>query len=168
MKKILVLLLIGCSSIITAQTEVSKKDKKFAKCAAKDGLMEVQISQLALAKASDSEVKKHAQMMIDDHTKTNEELKGVASKKGIVLPTALTMKQQKCYDKMAKLDGKAFDKKYSKYMVKDHKKALWLFKKEAKKGKDSDLKSWANGKVATLESHKKMWEETCKDVKKSA
>ena len=168
MKKIFILFMMGCTSIITAQTTVSKKDKKFAECAAKDGLMEVKLGQLALTKASNAEVKKHAQMMVDDHTKANDELKGVASKKGIALPTALDEKQQKSYDKFAKLDGKKFDKKYSKCMVKDHKKALCLFKKEAKKGKDSELKSWANGKVATLEHHKKMWEETCKDVKKSA
>ncbi len=166
MKKLFILFMLG-TSVITAQT-VSKKDMKFAKCAAKDGMMEVKLGQLAQANASNADVKKHAMMMVEDHTKANDELKTVAAKKNIVLPTTLTEKQQKCYDKFAKLQGKEFDKKYSKCMVKDHKKAVCLFKKESKKGKDADLKNWAAAKLPTLKHHKEMWEETCKAVKKSA
>ena len=168
MKKVLMLLMLGCTTLLTAQTAVSKKDVKFAKCAAKDGMLEVKLGQLAQANASNADVKKHAMMMVEDHTKANDELKTVAAKKNIELPAALTSKQQKTYDKLAKLQGKEFDKKYSKCMVKDHKKAVCLFKKESKKGKDSELKSWAAAKLPTLEHHKEMWKETCKTVKKSA
>jgi putative membrane protein len=166
MKKLFIALLVGCTAVMSAQT-VSKKDEKFAKCAAKDGMLEVKLGQLAMANASNADVKKHAAMMVEDHTKANEELKTVAAKKNIALPTTLTEKQQKKYDKMAKLQGKDFDKHYSKCMVKDHKKAVCLFKKESKKGKDSDLKSWAAAKLPTLKQHKEMWEETCKAVKKA-
>lgn len=166
MKKLFIALLVGCTAVMSAQT-VSKKDEKFAECAAKDGMFEVKLGQLAMANASNADVKKHAAMMVEDHTKANEELKTVAAKKNIALPTTLTEKQQKKYDKMAKLQGKDFDKHYSKCMVKDHKKAVCLFKKESKKGKDSDLKSWAAAKLPTLKQHKEMWEETCKAVKKA-
>lgn len=167
MKKLFIVFLLGCTIAMTAQTTVSKKDEKFAKCVAKDGLLEVKLGQLAQANASNADVKKHAAMMVDDHTKANEELKTVAAKKNIALPTTLTEKQQKMYDKLAKLQGKEFDKHYSKCMVKDHKKAVCVFKKQSKKGKDSDLKSWSAAKLPTIEHHKEMWEETCKAVKKA-
>jgi putative membrane protein len=41
-------------------------------------------------------------------------------------------------------------------MVKDHKDAVDKFKKQAEKGEDADLKSWAAGKVAALEHHLEM------------
>jgi putative membrane protein len=38
-------------------------------------------------------------------------------------------------------------------MVKDHKKDIDAFKKEAEKGHDPDIRQWASGKVQTLEHH---------------
>lgn len=154
------LFLTGTFLTATAQN----KDEKFAKCAAADGLMEVKISQLAVNKVASPSIKTHAQHMIDDHMKANDELKMLAAGKNIALPSALNKKQQKCYDKMAKLEGKQFDKKYVKQMKCNHKKAVCVFKKEAKKGKDPELKAWASGKVPVLEAHLTMWKDACKNL----
>jgi len=62
---------------------------KFAVSAADAGLMEVQLATLALSKATSGKVKEFAQMMLDDHTKANEELKALAQKKNITLPSSL-------------------------------------------------------------------------------
>ena len=43
-------------------------------------------------------------------------------------------------------------------MVDDHKEDIELFKKEADNGKDAEIKSWAAGKLSTLQSHLQMWE----------
>ena len=152
------------ASALTA-TAQSSKDAKFVKCTAEDGMMEVKLGQLGVSKASSQEVKAHSKHMIDDHSKANEELKALAAKKNITLPSSISEKQQKCYDKLAKLEGKEFDKKYAKQMKCDHKKAVCSFKKQAKKGDDQELKSWASGKVSTLEHHLDMWEAVCKKVK---
>ena len=145
----------------------SSRDIKFAKCAADDGMMEVQLGKLAQSKATSGDVKIHAQHMIDDHTKANEELKVLAAKKNIALPTAVSDKKQKKEQKLSQLNGKDFDKRYAKCMVHAHKKAICKFKKEAKRGKDAELKAWAQQKVPTLESHLSMWKEACKNLKKS-
>lgn len=150
-----------------AASAQSSRDIKFAKCAADDGMMEVQLGKLAQSKATSNEVKMHAQHMIDDHTKANEELKALAAKKNIALPTAVSDKKQKKEQKLSRLNGTDFDKRYTKCMVKAHKKAICLFKKEAKRGKDAEMKAWAEQKVPTLESHLSMWKEACKNLKKS-
>src|SRR6185312_1533412 len=95
-------------------------DKKFAMEAAMGGMAEVKKGQLAVEKASNPDVKAFGQKMVDDHTKANEELKEVASKESIDLPTSLDAKQQAMVDKLSKLSGAAFDKAYMKDMVKDH------------------------------------------------
>ena len=165
MKKLIALLCVVTCLASEAQTPVSKHDKEFAVCAAKAGMKEVKLGQLALTNGSSQQIKNLGQQMVDDHSKANAELMELTSKKAITLPSGMTEKEQKGYDKLAKLKGAEFDKAYAKCMVKDHKQAICLFKREAKKGEDSDLKTFAQGKVPTLEHHKMMSEEVCKAVK---
>jgi putative membrane protein len=162
-KSAFLLLMTGSFFISRGQ---SRMDAKFAQHAAKDGLMEVQLGRLAQSKAVVPLVKQHAQHMIEDHGKANEELKTLAAKKNISLPTSLDDMMQKKYDKLAKLSGNKFDKKYTKCMVHEHKKAIGLFKKESKHGDDPELVGWATGKIPTLKNHLTMWKEACKTVKK--
>lgn len=166
MKKLFIgLFILGAAYTTTAQT-VDKRDLKFAKCAAEGNMMEAQLGKLAQSNGSATEVVELGRKMEDEHTKANDELKGIAAKKSISLPASMSDKQQRCYNKMALLSGKEFDKKFTKHMVKDHKKDLCLFKKERKKGKDSELQAWAANKVPALEQHLQMSKDACKAVKR--
>lgn len=142
-----------------------ERDTEFAVAAADGGLLEVQLGQLAVANASSPEVKKLGQTMVDEHSKANEELKALAATKNISLPGVLSEKNQKTYEDLAKKSGLEFDKEYSSFMVKDHKEDIDDFKKEAEKGNDSEIKSWAAGKVSTLEHHLMMAENAHNAVK---
>jgi putative membrane protein len=140
-------------------------DTKFAVSAADAGMWEVEVGKLALKNGSAAEVKQFAQMMVDDHTAANNELMAAAQKKNITLPTTLSQDKQDKLNDMAKKAGHDFDVAYMDQMVDDHKKVLDMFKDEADKGNDADLKAWAAGKVATLESHLQMAENGKKSVK---
>ena len=142
-----------------------KKDADFAVAAADGGRLEVQLGQLALKNASSEEVKKFGQSMIDDHSKANEELRMLAEQKNITLPVALSDKNQKDYEDLARKSGLEFDKAYSEFMVKDHKEDIGEFKKEAENGNDPEIKAWAAGKVTTLEHHLMMAEAANNSVK---
>jgi len=58
----------------------------FAKHAYWAGMQEVQLSQMALTKTQNTEVRNLAQMIVTDHTQANEELRQIAQRKGINLP----------------------------------------------------------------------------------
>jgi putative membrane protein len=131
----------------------TEDDTEFAVEAADGGMFEVQLGQLAQANASSAEVKNFAKMMVDDHSKANDELKATAAQKNISLPGTLSDKCQKKYDELAGKTGEEFDKAYIDLMVSDHEEDLDAFKKEAEKGNDADLKAWAAGKVPTLQHH---------------
>jgi len=120
---------------------------------------EVQLGQLAAQKASDPDVKNFGQRMVDDHSKANDQLKQVASQKGITVPSSLPPSKQKDVDHMSKLSGAAFDKAYMSMMVKDHKKDVSDFQKASKSAKDSDVKSFASTTLPTLQDHLKMAED---------
>lgn len=138
-------------------------DKKFAKEAAIGGMTEVELGKLAQQKASSDAVKQFGQKMVNDHSKANEELKQVASKEGIEVPTELDKKHQSRVDKLGKLSGADFDKAYMKDQLKDHKKDVGDFKDEASKGTNPGVKDFASKTLPTLEQHLQM----AKDLNKS-
>lgn len=144
-----------------------EKDTEFAVAAADGGLFEVESSQLALQKAKSPEVKKLAQMMVTDHTKANEELKGLAQVKGISLPAAVGEDHRDKIQKLQEKTGADFDKEYIDLMVKAHEKDVKAFEKQAEDGNDAELKSWAAGKVTTLRHHLEMTKAAEEVVKKT-
>ncbi|MFL5764132.1 MAG: DUF4142 domain-containing protein [Bacteroidia bacterium] len=141
-----------------------QKDVDFMVNAADDGMFEVQMAALAEKKSTDPKVKEFAAQMKKDHSKANEELKSLAAKKNVTLPTKISNKKQDKFDKMNKLEGKDFDDEYSEAMVSDHKDAIDMFQKEADNGKDGEMKAWAAGKIATLKHHLQMAQDTEKAV----
>ena len=137
--------------------ELSSHDRKFVKEAVIGGMYEVEAGQLALKNGSSDEVKQMAQHIVDDHSQANDKLKSIAQAKGLTdLPTQLDPKHQKELDKLGKLSGEDFDRKYSSMMVSDHKKDIKAFEKEAKSGSDPEIKQFAADAVPTLKGHLSM------------
>ena len=63
---------------------------------------------------------------------------------------------QKLMDRLREKKGSAFDRDFARHMVWDHKEAVALVKKEARHGKDADLRAVAGRTLATLQHHLKM------------
>jgi putative membrane protein len=141
-------------------------DSAFVTKAAIGGMAEVKLGQLATQKASNADVKSFAQQMVDDHGKANDELKQLASKKGVTLPTDIDAKHQATYDRLSKLSGAEFDRAYMQEMVSDHRTDVNEFRRESKSGADPDVKGWAAKTLPTLEHHLQMAESTNAKVKK--
>jgi putative membrane protein len=131
---------------------VSQNDRNFMTKAAQGGMMEVQLAQLAQQKAASEEVKQYAHKLEQDHTKANEELKKIAQDRQVNLPSDLGPHQQELA-KFQNLSGEAFDREYIKMQIKDHKKDIGEFRKQANRGMDSDLKAFASAQLPTLEQH---------------
>jgi putative membrane protein len=165
MKKIILSVMVMTAIGMSAQT-VSKKDEAFVKDAAHAGLLEVKLGELAVSRASSADVKELGQHMVTDHTKANNELKALASKKSIPVPGDLDKEGQMHYDELSKKSGADFDKAYSALMVKDHKKVIAKFKEESSSGNDKYLAAWASATLPTLQHHLMMSEETDSKINK--
>ena len=147
--------------------KLPKADADFIKDAAQGGMMEVELGKIAADKASNSQVKDFGKRMQQDHSKANDELKKLASDKGVQLSAMLDKKHQSKVDKLAKLSGTEFDRKYIDAMVDDHKDDVKKFQKEADKGKDADVQKWASKTLPTLKEHLQLAQSTEKQVKAS-
>ena len=137
-------------------TPASAKDRDFVQKAAMGGMAEVEASQVAQEKASKDSVKAFSAKMVADHGKANDELKQIATGKGMTLPAAPDAAHQKAEAKLATMSGAGFDKAYKAQMVADHQKTVALFKKEASGGNDPELKAFATKMLPDLQEHLKM------------
>lgn len=140
--------------------QVSNSDRQFVKEAADGGMAEVELGQLATEKGSSSGVKKFGQRMVDDHSKANDQLKQIASEKGIQLPATPSAKNEKLKQHLSKLSGTDFDQAYMSAMVKDHREDVAAFQRESQVGNDPDIKQFAAETLPTLQDHLKQAEST--------
>jgi len=156
---------LGSLAIAQTANRMTATDSTFVTKAAQGGMAEVKLGQLAEQKAMSPDVKNFGQTMVTDHTKANDELKALASSKGITLPSEIDSKDQATYDRLSKLSGAEFDRAYMKDMVSDHKTDVGEFKRQAVRGADVDLKAWAAKTLPTLEHHLQMAESVDAKVK---
>jgi putative membrane protein len=113
-------------------------------------------------------VKQFGKQMVDDHGKAGDELMKLAQDKGLNPRTELDGKHARLRDKLAKLSGAEFDRAYVNEMVKDLKKDVKEFQREAEKAKDPDVKSFAGKTLPTLQDHLKQIEDIQTQVKGTA
>lgn len=132
---------------------VTSADRNFMDKAAQGGMAEVELGQLAEQNGQSQEVKDFGKRMVTDHTKANDQLKQVASKEAVKLPTTLDAKDQETKEHLEKLHGAAFDKAYMHDMVADHEKDVAEFKRESTAAHSPDLKDWTTSTLPVLESH---------------
>ncbi|HEY3458164.1 MAG TPA: DUF4142 domain-containing protein [Bryobacteraceae bacterium] len=136
-----------------AKKMMRSPDTHFAMEAARGGMAEVQLGKLAADQGSNADVKAFGQQMVDDHGKANDQLKAVAEKENMTLPTTVSAKQQSEYDMLKAKSGAEFDKAYVDMMVKDHEKDVKEFEREANKGKNDQIKGFASDTLPVLKGH---------------
>ena len=156
---------VGIMVLALAFACSSAKDSTwFAANAAQGGMTEVELGKLAIQRGTDPSVKEFGQRMIADHTRANNELKAVAARKNIELPSDLSSSQKSTIEKLSKLSGAEFDKEYMSDMVKDHEEDVEEFETQANKGADPEIKAFAGKALQTLQSHLQMAREVAKKV----
>jgi len=131
----------------------STEDSDFAVMAANAGMTEIEASKLALNTSSNANVKKYAQMIIDEHTAAGAKLSTIAASKNISVPTTLSNDSQEKINDLGKKTGKDFDKAYVDMMVSDHKDAVDAFQKENNNTTDGDLKAFTAETIPVLQKH---------------
>src|SRR5881397_2630039 len=144
---------VAQESSAAKSSSLSEKDKTFMKKAAKGGTMEVAMGKLAEQNGQSEDVKSFGKRMVTDHGKANDELKSIASKKGVQLPSK---------EPTTKWSS---DKTYIDMMVKDHEKDLAEFQEEAKTGTDPDVKKFAEDTAKVVQEHLEMAKETQSKLK---
>jgi putative membrane protein len=131
--------------------------QSFATQAAVIGKAEIELGQLAVQKSQDKSVRDYAQRMVKDHQAADAKLKAIATQENLKLPQTLDAEHQALKEKLAGLQGEAFDREYAKAMAKGHDKAVALFESASQAPQmTSELKEFAAATLPTLKQHMEM------------
>ncbi len=150
---------------------LSRTDQQFLSKAAAGGQAEVEMARLAQTRAQNDEVRSFAARMVEDHTRVNNELRSLASARGMSWldegsasgaaatagsaprPAHLASAARRNLDRLQNSTAANFDREFMKQMVADHKIAVSDFQQAAASAKDPELKAFAQKTLAGLQDH---------------
>jgi putative membrane protein len=153
MKKLMAFSLPLAAALLAFACARGGDSNEFAKKAAQGGVTEVTLGRLAAERGTSPQVKQFGQQMVADHSKAGDELKAIAARKGMQLPTDMDSDQKSEQDKLSKLSGADFDKEYVNFMTKDHEDDVKEFQEQSEKGGDADIKAFAAKTLPVIQHH---------------
>jgi putative membrane protein len=122
-------------------------ERAFVERAGRFVFEQVAISEIAVARANNEEVKELAKTILSDQMTAQAILSGIAASRGVKI-TARTDQA-----KWSKKTPRDFDRDYVAKMLTDQKEALPLFAKESKDGRDSNLTAFARQYLPRVQQH---------------
>ncbi len=137
-----------------AAQKASAMTQTFVKNAAITDMFEIQAGQLAQDKADSAAYKDFGKMIVDDHTKTADQMKAMQSRlQGTQIPTELDAKHKNLLAKLQSASGAGFENQFKSAQIDGHQDAIKMFENYAAKGDNADLKKFAQETLPTLKTH---------------
>lgn len=127
----------------------------FVKMTSSSNEFEIRSSELVGQKTNDERIKRISDMIIADHKKAGEKLKGTLGEKDAVSssPIQLLPKHKKMLDQLQAAEGKDFEVLYVDIQAQAHMEALALFRTYAGSGEDQSIVGFAKETIPRLETH---------------
>jgi putative membrane protein len=137
-----------------ANAAVGTSERKFMTTAASGGMMEVEAGKLGQERGQSAAVKQFGATLMRDHEQVNAELKQLAERKGIELPTQMTKEHQAQLDKLRKAKGAEFDRMYIEQVgLEEHKKDIAAFERVIRESNDAEVRDFAQKTLPVLQKH---------------
>lgn len=133
---------------------VDEKSSSFLVRVANAGMSEVELTKLAESKAATPEIKQFANMLWNDHTQLNAQVKQLAGDRKITLPDSTSADHRKLMDDMKAKSGKNFDKAFIETLIKNHNNSIDLFEKAVNEVNDSGVRTFADNTLPKLRMHR--------------
>ena len=124
---------------------------------------EIQVGQMALEKSVNKAVRAYAQMLVDDHTKAEQQTQRLADQFNVdfvavasasAKAQALQQDARGTLDQLTKLDGAAFDAAFAQAMLDGHNKVISLLSTEVAQLQENDVRAFLAGIIPILEKHR--------------
>jgi putative membrane protein len=141
-------------------------DMRFVQGAANNSLWKMNLGNLAKKQAASREVKEFGATMATDHGQYYRELNRLAAGKGVALTTDPDLVRKNTFTFLAQEYGAAFDRNYISLMIDDNQRDLSLYRQEAEKGRDGEIRAFAAGIIKKLEAYIRAAERILSDLPK--
>lgn len=145
------------AAIQPSSAKLSSADQALMMEVAKGGMMQLEVSKVAVQKASNGEVRQLAQAEVEEQTGLSAKLKEIAQAKGVTLPSTPDAETQAMVTKMQAASGMAFDRMYATESgVKGHEKLDTVMSKVKSSASDGNLKSVEQAAHPLVKAHLKV------------
>lgn len=139
-----------CASFSTGA--LAAGDKAFLRKALEGDNSEMRLGEMAEQGGSSRAVRDFGHMLKVDHAKAKADALPVAKAHGLAPTDEITPEAKDEAGKLKGLSGAAFDREFANYMVKDHKKDIADFEKQARSG-DRSTARLARATLPALRRH---------------
>jgi putative membrane protein len=146
----------GIETASPAPDHSNTQDKLFVRQAAIGNQAEVDLGQLAHKKAASQPVRDFAQHMIDDHSRSGDQLRKSGRGVNANIPKELDPEHQAVRAKLEKASGRDFDTAYIGSMIQDHQRTANLLQWEISNGQSEPLKKYAADTLPGVMEHLEM------------
>ena len=126
-------------------------DVSFVRRATESGRKEIASARDAGPQLKRPELKRMAEMLVQDHTAANVKLSKIAETKGWPLPAPQAAAAPPPPDTGAA--SGSFDDKWTAEMIAGHERSVALYRAQAQGGEDKDLRQYARDTLPTIEHH---------------
>ena len=142
-------------SHVAATTPFTSVERDFVTRVATKGVYEVEVSKLALEKASSPAVRDFAQTMVVHHTQLNNELVDLMSAHGVPPPRGLPADRATKLHRLASLPkSDAFDSGYMRVVgIEDHRTEIAMFESARRTVRDRELRSYIERSLTIMRTH---------------
>lgn len=135
-------------------TQLNAIDRAFINDTAQAGVGNIQLGQLALQRATDSQVKQFAQAEINEQTQVKNDLARIAPRLGVTPPTTPAPRFQASLARLSQLSGQDFNRAYmDEGGINAHLENAATFQREAAFGQNPDLIAVANKGLPIIQKH---------------
>ena len=125
----------------------------FLKQAAEINLGEVQLGKLAEQKGNNPAIRDFGKRMVEDHTRAEDNLRQIAQKQGVTLPTSAGQHEAMLQQQLSGAKGAQFDQIYIEHMLSGHKGAIDAFENEIEHGSNPAIKGYAENTLSVIQDH---------------
>lgn len=147
----------GCATAPTAPPVAGDMTPEsagaYVQLAGASDMYEIQSSQHALNRSQNASVRQFAQMMIDHHTQTSQQLTAAARAAGLTPDPRLMPMQVQMIEQLQQTSGAQFDRLYIDQQVQAHEMAVALHTNYARSGDTPALRTTAAAAVPIVSQH---------------
>lgn len=141
-------------AVTPTSAPLSKSDQKLMMEVAMGGMMQLEVSRVAVQKATDEDTRMLAEAEVAEQTGLKAKLTEIASAKNITLPSAPDAKTQRMIAKMQAMSGTDFDRAYVRESgVKGHQLLDKTMSKVETRAADPSLKALASAAHPLVRTH---------------
>jgi len=128
-------------------------DQKFVEFAANNDLYEIALGNFVKERAQSEEIKRFAQMMVDDHTQSSRQLQQAAQAAGIEVPSQMDEIHQAKLKKWQEKSGRILERSYAIDQTAGHVKGVLKFHDATQMAQKQEIKAFATAALPKLQKH---------------